>query len=205
MRICLGVSKNAPVTLTCRERIKGGIRPFFADVRQSHGALSVLPATRGFCADHATVLFIFVVWLFYNIHTQALFESLLPNLDDYLQITNKTKGFYKDLFEIIVSQHCVNVKSHCSTLEICMSMCSMGCGFGGGVPLTCLPVEVFERSRIRPLPASVEVQIIQTHPQSGAIPSKETCRKITHTYKNIKYIDIQYLFTNSAQRTLFYP
>lgn len=74
-------------------------------------------------------------------------------------------------------------------LERPVLVCSKGCGFVGGVSLTCLPVEVFERSGVRPLPASVEIQIIQTHPQSGAVTSEETCRNVTHMHSK-KYIYI---------------
>lgn len=70
-----------------------------------------------------------------------------------------------------------------------MSMCSQGCGFVGVAFLTCLPVEVFERGGVRPLPASVKVQIIETHPQSGAVTRKKAYRNIKHMY-NKKYIYI---------------
>lgn len=35
--------------------------------------------------------------------------------------------------------------------------------------LTCLPVEIFERWRVGPLPASMDVQVIEADPQSSAV------------------------------------
>lgn len=139
-------------------------------------------------------MIVLVVWLIYNIHTQALIESVLPDPGDYLQSLSwhiKRQGFtlilwshsesalaYK--FTVITKSvvplfHSRDVYEHViQGVWLCRR---------GGVPLTYLPVEVFERSRVRPLPASIEVQIIQTHPQSGAVSSEETCRNITHMYK----------------------
>lgn len=54
-----------------------------------------------------------------------------------------------------------------------------GCNY-----LTCLPVEEFKRGGVSPLPASVKVQIIQTHPQSSTITGQQAWG--SHTHMHIK-------------------
>ena len=67
-------------------------------------------------------------------------------------------------------------------------------------PLTSLPVEVFERRVISPLPAPLDVQVVEADPQRSAVARQKTYRSKGHTAQKMSSRDCRRILADSMKR-----